>query len=371
MRIGFDGKRAAQNLTGLGNYSRWIIGAASKLYPQNQYLVYTANVKDKPQIHRFFEREIIEKRLPSSKNFMWRRMGIIKDLIKDRIQIYHGLSQELPFAIQHSKIKTVVTVHDLIFLRYPQYYSWLDRKIYKWKSQTACFVSNKIIAISENTKKDIIELYKINPEKVEVIYQSCDDQFKKRLQTTELNQVKDRYNLPEKYILYVGTIEGRKNLATLIKALQSVEESIKLVVVGDKKSYYKKTIVPLVNHLKLQERILFLENVDPKNLPGIYQNSKVFVLPSYYEGFGIPIIEALYSEIPVIAATGSCLEEAGGPNSIYVHPDDYTGFSTAIKNVLNDSDLRENMIDNGKVYIQKFDSNKLISQVMDCYNNLK
>lgn len=368
MKIGFDGKRAAQNLTGLGNYSRWIISAAAKLYPENKYLIYAAKIKESEQIKNFFELPGVNKRLPAGNNLLWRRMGIIKDLIRDRVQIYHGLSQELPFAIQHSKIKTVVTIHDLIFLKYPQYYSWLDRKIYKWKSQTACFVSNKIIAISETTKKDIIEQYKIDPEKIDVIYQSCHDQFKTKWSDAQLSSIKSKLELPEKYVLYVGTIEGRKNLATLIKSMVHIENDCHLVVVGDKKRYYKKEIEPLLRRLNLHHRVKFLECLSFNDLPGVYQNAEVFVLPSYYEGFGIPIIEAMYSNIPVIAATGSCLEESGGPDSIYVNPDDVMGFAEAIRKVRSDDSLRQHMIIKGNVYIQKFDSKRLIGQIINCYN---
>ncbi len=370
MRIGYDGKRAAKNLTGLGNYSRWLVGDLSKQYPENEYLIYTAAVKDAPRVKNFFSLDNIHLRLPLSNNFLWRRMGILKDLIKDRVKIYHGLSQELPFAIQHTKIKSVVTIHDLIFIKFPEHYSWIDTKIYKWKTTSACAIAHKIIAISENTKKDIIDYYKVSPDKIEVIYQSCDEHFKTILPTNELNSIKAKYNLPEKYILYVGTIESRKNLAVLVKAMAEINTDYKLVVLGKKKSYFSKIVAPIIKKLSLDNRILFFENLEFQDLPGVYQNAKLFVLPSYYEGFGIPIIEALYSKIPVIAATGSCLEEAGGPGSKYFKPDDVEELIATIKSVIDDPVLSSKMIENGTQYVEKFDTKKLCTQVMNCYKSI-
>ena len=153
LKIGFDGKRAANNLTGLGNYSRSLIEHLADQFPEHEYLVYAPKVKSARQIDAFFEKENIKLKLPKSGPFLWRALNILKDLTQDECQIFHGLSHEIPLAIQHTRITSIVTIHDLIFLRFPQYYKLIDRKLYEWKSKSACKRADKIIAISEKQRK--------------------------------------------------------------------------------------------------------------------------------------------------------------------------------------------------------------------------
>ncbi|WP_316832233.1 glycosyltransferase family 1 protein [Pedobacter aquatilis] len=369
MKIGYDGKRAANNLTGLGNYSRSLIESLATQFPENQYLVYTPKVKTAKQIDSFFSKDNILLKLPKSGPFLWRSLNILKDLVKDDVQLFHGLSHEIPLAIQHTRIKSVVTIHDLIFLRFPSYYKFIDRKLYEWKSKSACKRANRIIAISEKTKADIIEFYGIDPDKIDVIYQSCDDSFKCNLDADTLNRINLTYKLPERYILNVGTIEARKNLKLLVQALKNVDEAYKLVVIGKQTAYFK-TVEKEIQQLGLNGRIIFLQNIPFSDLPGIYQLAKLFVYPSFYEGFGIPIIEALYSGIPTIAATGSCLEEAGGPDSIYISPDNADELSAAINHVLSSTALQEHMKRKGLEFVQKFNSPVVTEQLINCYKNI-
>ncbi|MGQ7854824.1 glycosyltransferase family 4 protein [Pedobacter sp. WC2501] len=369
LKIGYDGKRAANNLTGLGNYSRSLIEHLASQYPEHEYLVYTPKVKAARQIDAFFEKDNIGLKLPKNGPFLWRTLNILKDLNQDGCQIFHGLSHEIPLAIQHTRIKSIVTIHDLIFLLFPQYYKFIDRKLYGWKSKSACKRANKIIAISEKTKQDIIDLYGISPEKIEVIYQSCDDSFKTAFDAATLSRIKATYKLPEKYILNVGTIEERKNLKLAVQALNEVSEECKLVVIGKQTAYFK-TVEKEIEKLGLKNRIVFLKNIPFADLPGIYQMASVFVYPSFYEGFGIPIIEALYSGVPVVAATGSCLEEAGGPDSLYISPNDAKGLAKAINQILESPQQQKEMKEKGLEFVQKFNSNLVTQQLMDCYLSL-
>ncbi|WP_316772225.1 glycosyltransferase family 1 protein [Pedobacter frigiditerrae] len=368
MNIGFDGKRAANNLTGLGNYSRSLIEHVAKQFPTNQYFIYTPKVKENILTLPLFSKANVYLKQPDKgkSKLFWRSSGIKKQLIEDKIDLFHGLSHEIPLGIQHIGIKSIVTMHDLIFLRKPHYYKLIDRLIYKFKSKYACDKSDRIIAISEKTKEDIVELYNINPSKIDVIYQSCDDSFKTLSSTFEKEKIKKKYKLPDKFILNVGTIEARKNLLLVIKALPKINDDFKLVVVG-KETTYTALVKREIENLGLQHRVIFLKNVPFNDLPLIYQLASVFVLPSYYEGFGIPIIEALYSNIPVVAATGSCLEEAGGPNSIYVSPDSEIDLANAINKVLTDEKLQDTMKQKGYEYVQKFDNEIVNQQLMDCY----
>ncbi|MBC7567853.1 MAG: glycosyltransferase family 4 protein [Pedobacter sp.] len=368
MNIGFDGKRAANNLTGLGNYSRSLITQLAQFFPQNQYFVYTPKIKEAPQIKHFFNLNNVLGVLPSSSKFLWRTLTIKNQLLADQIDVYHGLSHEIPFGIQKTAIASIVTIHDLIFLKFPHYFGRIDRFIYTLKCKYACTNADKIVAISEQTKKDIISFFNIDKEKIEVVYQGCDESFKIQAEDVLKRQVKEKFALPDQYILNVGTIETRKNLLTLIKALPDVSAGYTLVVVG-KETPYKKFILDEIEKLSLRHRVIFLEDVPFTELPAIYQMASVFVYPSFYEGFGIPIIEALYSEVPVIAATGSCLEEAGGAGSLYINPEDYAELSTTINRVLGDSSLQIQMKLTGLAYAQRFNDNRIATDIMKVYQD--
>lgn len=369
MNIGFDGKRAANNFTGLGNYSRSLITQLVKYYPNNKYLVYTPAVKDSVQISSFFNQANVELKLPKRKtiSFIWRSLKIIRQLKDDDVHVFHGLSQEIPFGLKKTGIFSVVTIHDLIFLRFPNYYKPINRFLYNFKANYAAKHSDRIIAISLKTKQDLIEFYKISEDKIDVIYQSCDDSFKDLLSYEDKKQIKEKYNLPEKYILNVGTIEARKNLLLIIEALPEIDPLYKLVVVGKEQSYAKQ-VKTRINELALSDRVIFLKDLAFKDLPAVYQLASVFAYPSFYEGFGIPVIEALYSQVPVVAATGSCLEEAGGPDSKYVDPYDSSRLASAVNEIVNDPLLKAKMISSGLRYVQKFNNQTLTKQLMDCYS---
>lgn len=370
MNIGFDGKRAANNITGLGNYSRSLIEQLAHFFPQNRYLLYTPRVKKTRQVEAFFKLPQVLLQLPKTglsvlSKLLWRSIGIKRQLIADKVDLYHGLSNEIPLGLKN-ELKTVVTIHDLIYLRFPKNYRYIDRKIYDFKSRYACANADRIVAISEQTKNDIIEFYDTEPSKIEVIYQSCDDSFKQLRADEEKEKVRKKYNLPEKFLLNVGTIETRKNLLLVINTLKNIPAAYKLVVVGKEKNYATQ-VKKQIALQQLQDRVIFLKDIPFTDLPVIYQLSSIFVYPSFYEGFGIPIIEALFSNVPVVAATGSCLEEAGGPGSLYVNPSDADELTAAINRIIDDKSLQDKMKSAGLQFVQKFNNDPLARQMMDCY----
>jgi glycosyltransferase involved in cell wall biosynthesis len=300
---------------------------------------------------------------------LWRSRFVVNRLIKDKIDLYHGLSHEIPVSIQNTTIKTVVTIHDLIFLRYPQYYKPADRKIYEIKFRNACKNADKVIAISEQTKRDIIHYFGTDETKIEVVYQSCDPSFAQKNTLEHLNTIRSKYHLPEKFLLNVGTIEDRKNLMLIVKALSEIPEEIKLVVIGKETPYAEKVKEYLSTH-QLESRVLFLKDIPFSDLPAIYRLAEIFIYPSEFEGFGIPILEALNAGVPVIAATGSCLEEAGGPSSLYVAPTDHKALAKAVNTILQDANLCNNMIAAGKLYAEQFKENAHAENLMRIYKNL-
>lgn len=376
--IAFDGKRAANNRTGLGNYSRHIISLLAKYFPDNSYIVFLPKANKNPQFDDILKQNPrIETVLPKSgfwKKFssLWRVFGIKKDIAKIQDVIFHGLSNELPLSISKTGARSVVTIHDLIFLKFPKYYKFFDRKIYTYKFRKACENADRIIAVSECTKRDIVEQFKTNPDKIDVIYQGCDKVFKSEIPEDKLLNVKRKYNLPDRFLLNVGSIEERKNAALIVKALPLLKEKLPLVIVG-KRTKYTDEVESVAQKLGVANLVRIISNVPFEDLAPIYHLSEVFIYPSRYEGFGIPIIEAINCGLPVIAATGSCLEEAGGPDCQYVDPDDADGLASAIERVLDtpeNQDFRSNAISKSLEYVKRFSEDIQAQQLMECYKQI-
>lgn len=372
MNIGFDAKRAFFNKSGLGNYSRSTISLLEQFYKENNYFLYS----NKHNIDLF---DITEKNLilrdrrncaSTLPNTIWRSYGITKCIKNDNLDIYHGLSNELPLNIKSAEnVKKVVTIHDLIFLKFPELYNSIDRRIYNFKFRKSTQLADIIIAVSQQTKNDIIEYYKIDEKKIKVVYQTCSDLFKEKYSDNDKNEVKQKYNLPQNFILYVGTIEQRKKLLNIIKAIHEYNIDIPIIAVGKKTKYMNQIDEYLIRN-NIQNKLEILNNVNNIDLATIYQIADLFVYPSIYEGFGIPIIEALYSEIPVITSLGGCFSEAGGKSTIYVEPNNIEELANSIKKVLNDSSLRTKMINDGIVHSKKFDNQIVAENFMNVYKSV-
>lgn len=371
MKIGFEAKKVFTNSTGIGNYCRRCIGALERYGHKNMESVlfvpgqevsgYGSNIKivtpDKWIRRNGFLREI------------WRCFLSWYSIRREKVDIYHGLSNELPFFINHSRCKTVVTIHDLIFIRHPETYKWLSRMILMVKTYYACHIADHIIAVSKTTKQDIINFYGIDEKKISVVYQSISDKFRQPLKKDEVTRCQNIMKLPEKYILCVGTIQTRKNQETIVKALAHLPEEIHAVLVG-KRTEYQNKIVCTAKTNGTYKRLYILNDVPNEYLPAIYKSATVFVLPSIFEGFGIPIAEALASGTPVIAAKGSCLEEAGGPGSIYVDPYDEENWANAILQILHNNTKHDEMETTGKEYSLLFTDESLACALHRVYDNI-
>lgn len=364
MKIAFDAKRFFHNTSGLGNYSRDLIRILSKYYPKNQYLLLHKNKSERGS-------EILENThvsfVETSKGMMSRQFNMGKDAQKENADIFHGLSGELPLKWDKKPIKKIVTIHDLIFVRYPQYYSFFDRKIHLWKFKKAANTADKIIAISEQTKRDIIQYLKVPENKIEVIYQGCHKAFKEQQSEEFIQKTKEKFNLPERFILNVGTIEDRKNLLNIVKAIKDTE--IPLVVVGKKTKYYQK-IASFIQKNKMEKQVHFLEGVSMAELAVIYKLADIFVYPSLFEGFGIPVIEALFSKTVTITSNTSCLPEAGGPDSVYIDPENRLDIQAKIKFLWDSESERKRRSDKGFEFVQKFNDEPIAHQLMDLYQKI-
>lgn len=374
MKIGFDAKRIVCNGTGLGAYSRTLVNDLATLVPTSTQLnLYAPNKGNDALRSQVRERANVRYIYPDHtsrlRQDLWRMHGIVDDLRRDGVSLYHGLTGELPLGIKAAGIKTVVTIHDLIFMHHPEYYNWIDTKIYAWKFHRTCQEADRIIAISECTKRDIMRFGGVAPSKIDVIYQSCGTAFKNRESEKKLHEVHISYELPKRYIVSVGTIEERKNVLLAVKALTMIPDEICIVIVG-RPTPYLKQVTDFVAAHAMEHRVKILHNVPFADLPAIYQMAEACVYPSRYEGFGLPVIEGIQSGLPVVACTGSCLEEAGGNGAIYVDPDDAYAMSQAIKSVLKGSEGREQRIEQCQQYVTRFEGTNVAQKVLDIYGRL-
>ena len=364
MKIAFDGKRFFNNSSGLGNYSRDLVRILASYFPENEYVLFN---KDRSEKGENILKNSNVSFLETTKGNFSRQLLLGKDAQKIDAAIFHGLSGELPLKWNDEPIKKIVTIHDLIFMRFPQYYSFFDRKIHFWKFKKAAEKADLIIAISEQTKQDIIQYLKIPETKIKVVYQGCHQAFKENQTEKFLNSVKEKYKLPARFILNVGTIEERKNLLNIVKAIDGTK--IPLVVIGKKTKYFNKAQKYLKKN-KIEDQVQFLENISMEELAAVYKLADIFVYPSLFEGFGIPVIEALFSKTPVITSNMSCLPEAGGNDSVYIDPNNFEDLKAKILFLWENESERKRRAGKGFDFVQKFNDQNIATNLMNAYQSI-
>ncbi|NOY96567.1 MAG: glycosyltransferase family 4 protein [Chlorobi bacterium] len=367
MRIGFDAKRAFLNSTGLGNYSRNTLISLKKYFPENEYVLFTPEIRN----GIFPEQEDFEVYSPDNTltkilKSVWRSISLNRVLMKKEIDLFHGLSQELPAGIRDSQVRSVVTIHDLIFMRFPHLYKPIDRKIYYRKVKFATEVADKIIAISRQTKDDIVRYLKVAPERIEVVYQSISSRF---FDATAPGLVLKKYNLPEKYILSLGTIEPRKNHLNILKAIRSGNIDVPLVIVG-RPTTYVQNLLDYISENNMERKIHFLDKVPDEDLPAIYKGAQFLAYISFFEGFGLPVIEAMASGCPVVTSNTSCLPEVAGDAACFCDPGNVDEIKKCFINLLENSKLREGLIEKGRERAEQFSPKISVATLMDVYKKV-
>ena len=382
MNIGYDGKRAFQNKTGLGNYIRSLMATLSSYAPGNQYTLFAPkqtslfNASSFPHVKAIFPKGKFYAAFPS----LWRRWGMIKAIEKSGVTIYHGVSNELPNGIGNTAVKTVVTVHDIIFERFPQTYHFDERYVHRWKIKYACRIAHAVIAISEQTKKDLIDYYKVPAEKIFICYQNCNPIFERKIESEEKAVIKKRYQLPDEYFLFVSSIAPRKNLIAICKALAALKDTINipLVVIGNGKKEKEEAkafmaangvahLLVLLNELPQAKESNYTTAAD---FPAIYQQALALIYPSIFEGFGAPLLEALWSGTPVISSNTSSLPEVAGDSALYFAPDDIETLAQHMLNVATDKVLANDLKERGLKRARLFTAEQHAQSIIDVYRHI-
>jgi len=286
-----------------------------------------------------------------------------------RADIYHGLSNELPFGIGHAGCKTVVTVHDLIFLRYPSLYSRSARYILRVKTRYACKKADYIVAISRCTKQDIMDFYHIPESKITVIYQSVSPVFFLSVTEQDIETVMGKYGIKNDFILSVGTIEERKNQKLLIHAAKKLGNNLDVVIIG-KRTPYQEYLEQLILEMGISDKVRILNGVPNSDLVYFYNGALFSVYVPLFEGFGLPVVEALASGCPVIASKGSCLEEAGGSACIYVDAYDSKALADTMIMLAKDKNKRERMGMEGRRHAENFKDEVMADNLRILYERM-
>lgn len=372
MNIAFDAKRAFENTTGLGNYSRDTIQGMIQYHPEIEYSLWTPNI-NKAKSSDFFN-FTHENRLPifSPQNQwnakIWRTYGLGQALKNKKIDLFHGLSNELPFDLKKSNIKSVVSIHDLIFKRYPSYYPFFDRIVYHYKVKNAVRQADLILAMSESTKKDLIYYYQANPEKIKIQYQSVHPIFSTKASAEVENHIQKKYQIPKKFALMVSAFEERKNHIHVLRALHQINDpSFHLVLVGRARPHFTQ-VQELIHDLNLHPQVTIISDAQLEELNALYQMAYLFIQSSFFEGFGIPVLEALTKNLPCILSNNSSFPEIAKDAALYFNPYHVEEISKQWKTLWENESLAMNLI--RKIDTHPFKPETLSNQLLKNYKSI-
>lgn len=357
MQIGFDAKRYFNNKSGLGNYSRGVVNNLAATYPQHTFQLFTKNLFDDnlPQGN-------MHQVCPQNKSLLWRQFGIAKRCKEIGIDVFHGLSNEIPFGFLKQGIKSVVTIHDVIFKKFPMHYKWADRMLYDFKTKYALKNANKIIAISEAVKADLIKYYKADKTKIEVVYQFLEPEFYAPIENSSLI-----HSFP--YFVYISSFQQRKNHLALLDAYAKIHKQVDqaLVLVGMMGEMYEEAL-SFVEKNGLQNKVYFHLNVPVSDKINLIKNASGFVYPSLDEGFGIPLAEAAVLNVPLAVSNIPIFREIAGKAALYFHPNNANEIaSTLLQLALPET--KKLFYDNKVIITNKVDRTILASKFMKVYES--
>lgn len=400
MRIGIDCRTILNpgygEAAGVGHYTFFLVSNLLKRDKKNEYVLFFDNLLSRDAAEemiagaqnvkiRFFPFHQYKHYLP----FVFSHLLTASALEKEKLDVFHSPAYTLPLSYRG---KSIITVHDLAIYKNPE---WFPKKFLVGQSfSTKILVpkslkkATKIIAVSNNTKKDIEEIFKINSQKVEVIYEGVE--FRNLPSKKEsvcgiesevcFEDLKIKYGLNDNYILFLGTIEPRKNITALVQAFRdlifdnkNIEQKYQLIIAGARGWKYKnvfKEIKECQKRVEARGEIKYIGYVPGREKFMLMKGAACFVFPSLYEGFGLPVLEALSLGVPTIISNRSSLPEIGGPAAILVDPEKISEISQALKKVLKDKNLREELGKRGVVWAEKFSWEKCAEETLRVYGEV-
>ena len=370
-RFGFDEKTGLPNRVGSGEFCFQLLKSLFDLDKKNNYFIYLP-VPPSPDLPK--ETSNWHYVVFSSKK-LWTLIGLSKKLFnnKNNLDVFFSPTHYSPFTFL---CPSVVAILDVSYLHFPYMFSKKDLYQLKLWGRYSISKAKKILTISQSSKSDIIKAYGLNPEKVVVVYPGIKRVSSIGYSVLSMDELRNKFGIKNKYILFVGTLQPRKNVERLIEAFSHVikdssftQNDIQLVIIG-RKGWMFEDILNAPKKYNIADRVRFLHEVTDEELPSFYKNAEMFVLPSLYEGFGLPVLEAMKYGCAVITSNVSSLPEAGGDAALYIDPNNVDDIASKMRKLLEDENLRKELIVKGKKQIEKFSWEKAAKETLAVLESL-
>lgn len=373
MKIGINARYLQKETSGIINYLLNLILNLKKIDKVNEYVLFFGNDKPVPS-------EILGGNFKSNTpniitnsqimRVLWEHLYLPSAIKKLKVDVFHEPSFVTPV---FKKCPTVVTIHDLAYLYFPECFARRNVMYFKAMVARSVIKSDTVIAVSENTKKDIINHFKICPDKVRVVYEAVDGFFRIVNDSKESERIKRKFNITKEYILNVSLISPRKNLVFLLNSFKKLRENknidCQLVIAGGKGWRYEN-IFKTAALLKLENNVIFTGQVSNNEILHLYNNAILFAYPSLYEGFGLPVLEAMACGCPVISSNTSSIPEVCGNAAVLVDPKNIDGLTEAMYKIITQDSMRQMYRKGGLARAGCFSWAKTAQQTLDIYREL-
>lgn len=372
MRIGIDIRTLSfPQKTGIGNYIFNILTNLAQLDQLNEYYLYSHKDFDLPLFNTNWHIRIGKTRILNNST-IWLQTEAVKMILKDKIDLFWGPNFVYPLFLP-KKIKKIITVHDLVWLLYPNTQNWRARLFIRYLYKISIKKADHIICVSESTAKDLKSILNIPEGKIDLIYGATTDYLKPYDKNYARKFIAEKYKVPENFILTVSTIEPRKNLTTLFKAIDILDKTkdfpYQLIVIG-KRGYKAESILKSIKNIGVDTKIRLLGYVHDKDLPMFYSAARIFVYPSIYEGFGLPLLEAMACGTPVITTNSSSLPEVIGDAGILIEPYNINRFARAIYELTTNNKLNNTYIQKGLERVKIFSWMKSAKSTLNVFKKI-
>ena len=367
MRIGIDARLVFYSRAGIGEYIVQLVEALAKIDSEEEDFVLLQSRKDKT--HLIKSNGFYRKSLWTPSHNRFEQLGLGFEISRLKLNLLHSPDFIPPF---RRKYKSVITIHDLAFLLYPHFLTKESARYYGQIDQ-AWRKTDHIIAVSEATRRDSIRLLGVPENKITVIHEAANPIYCQLPQDEALQRVKERYKFDRDYILFVSTIEPRKNLPGLLQAYRRLRDEYKrdeLLVLAGANGWLWEEVYETVNRLNLDDYVTFLGRVPSEDLVYLYNAARVLVHPSFYEGFGLTPLEAMTCGTPVIVSNTSAIPEVVGDAALMIDPHDIDGLTVAMWRVLTEKELREDLICKGLKRAKQFSWDKAAKQTLEVYRKV-
>ncbi len=363
-RFGFDKKSGLPNRVGSSEFCFQLLNILAKIDKKNEYFIYLpkAPTLDIPEESKNWHYVVFSGKL-------WTLLGLSKKLLenKNKIDVFFSPTHYLPF---YTGMPSAISILDVSYLHFSGLFKKKDLYQLKLWGGYSIKKAKKIITISKSSRNDIIKAYNVSENKIEVVYPGIKQLLSIKNKVLSMEELNKKFGVEKDYILFVGTLQPRKNIENLVEALTMVKnKNLKLVIVG-KKGWMYEDILNAPKKYEVSDRVKFLDNVSDEDLQSFYKNAVCFVLPSLYEGFGLPILEAMQYGCPVLASNISSLPEAGGDAAVYFDPQNTEDIAEKIDKVVSDEKLRKEMIQKGYEQVKKFSWEKTAREALKVLEEL-